>query len=59
MNVARVIEANKFNEVQKYLAGTRHIYNPQTMIALASLKRRNRLRKAGLRRDRQDSREIT
>jgi tripartite ATP-independent transporter DctP family solute receptor len=31
-NPFTVIEANKFNEVQKYLAGTRHIYNPQTMM---------------------------
>lgn len=30
-NPFTVIEANKFQEVQKYLAGTRHIYNPQTM----------------------------
>jgi TRAP-type C4-dicarboxylate transport system substrate-binding protein len=26
-----VIAANKINEVQKYLAATRHIYNPQSM----------------------------
>ena len=26
-----MIEANKFQEVQKYLAGTRHMYNPQSM----------------------------
>jgi TRAP-type C4-dicarboxylate transport system substrate-binding protein len=26
-----VIEANKFQEVQKYVAGTRRIYNSQTM----------------------------
>jgi len=31
-NPYTVIEANKFAEVQKYLAGTRHIYNPQTMM---------------------------
>ena len=31
-NPFTVIEANKFNEVQKYLAGTRHIYNPQSMM---------------------------
>ena len=31
-NPFTVIEANKFQEVQKYLAGTRHIYNPQTMM---------------------------
>ena len=30
-NPFTVIEANKFQEVQKYLSGTRHIYNPQTM----------------------------
>ena len=30
-NPYTVIEANKFQEVQKFLAGTRHIYNPQTM----------------------------
>jgi tripartite ATP-independent transporter DctP family solute receptor len=30
-NPFTVIEANKFQEVQKFLAGTRHIYNPQTM----------------------------
>jgi TRAP-type transport system periplasmic protein len=30
-NPFTVIEANKFQEVQKYLAGTRHIYNPQAM----------------------------
>jgi TRAP-type transport system periplasmic protein len=30
-NPFTVIEANKFQEVQKNLAGTRHIYNPQTM----------------------------
>jgi tripartite ATP-independent transporter DctP family solute receptor len=30
-NPFTVIEANKFQEVQKYVAGTRHIYNPQTM----------------------------
>ena len=31
-NPYTVIEANKFQEVQKYLSGTRHIYNPQSMI---------------------------
>jgi tripartite ATP-independent transporter DctP family solute receptor len=31
-NPYTVIEANKFQEVQKFLAGTRHIYNPQTMM---------------------------
>jgi tripartite ATP-independent transporter DctP family solute receptor len=31
-NPFTVIEANKFSEVQKYLAGTRHIYNPQSMM---------------------------
>ncbi|MFO1413146.1 MAG: TRAP transporter substrate-binding protein [Burkholderiales bacterium] len=30
-NPYTVIEANKFQEVQKYLAATRHIYNPQSM----------------------------
>jgi TRAP-type transport system periplasmic protein len=30
-NPFTVIEANKFQEVQKFVAGTRHIYNPQTM----------------------------
>jgi tripartite ATP-independent transporter DctP family solute receptor len=30
-NPFTVIEANKFQEVQKYLAGTRHMYNPQSM----------------------------
>jgi tripartite ATP-independent transporter DctP family solute receptor len=30
-NPYTVIEANKFQEVQKYLAGTRHMYNPQSM----------------------------
>jgi TRAP-type transport system periplasmic protein len=30
-NPFTVIEANKFNEVQKFLTGSRHIYNPQTM----------------------------
>jgi tripartite ATP-independent transporter DctP family solute receptor len=30
-NPFTVIAANKFNEVQKYLAGTRHIYKPQSM----------------------------
>jgi len=31
-NPFTVIEANKFQEVQKFVAGTRHIYNPQTMM---------------------------
>jgi tripartite ATP-independent transporter DctP family solute receptor len=31
-NPYTVIEANKFAEVQKNLAATRHIYNPQTMM---------------------------
>lgn len=31
-NPFTVIEANKFYEVQKYLIGSRHIYNPQTMM---------------------------
>ena len=31
-NPFTVILANKFNEVQKYLAVTRHIYNPQSML---------------------------
>lgn len=31
-NPFTVIEANKFQEVQKYLAGTRHIYNPQSFV---------------------------
>jgi tripartite ATP-independent transporter DctP family solute receptor len=31
-NPFTVIEANKFNEVQKYLVGSRHIYNPQSMM---------------------------
>lgn len=31
-NPFTVIDANKFQEVQKNLAGTRHIYNPQTMM---------------------------
>ena len=31
-NPFTVIEANKFHEVQKYLTGTRHIYNPQSML---------------------------
>ncbi len=31
-NPFTVIEANKFQEVQKNLAATRHIYNPQTMM---------------------------
>ena len=30
-NPFTVIEANKFQEVQKYLGGTRHMYNPQSM----------------------------
>jgi len=30
-NPFTVIEANKFQEVQKFLAATRHVYNPQTM----------------------------
>jgi TRAP-type transport system periplasmic protein len=30
-NPFTVIEANKFQEVQKYLAGTNHMYNPQSM----------------------------
>jgi tripartite ATP-independent transporter DctP family solute receptor len=30
-NPYTVIEANKFQEVQKYLAATKHIYNPQSM----------------------------
>jgi tripartite ATP-independent transporter DctP family solute receptor len=30
-NPFTVIEANKFQEVQKFLAATRHIYNPQAM----------------------------
>ncbi len=30
-NPFTVIEANKFQEVQKYLAGTHHMYNPQSM----------------------------
>ncbi len=30
-NPYTVIEANKFQEVQKFLAGTRHMYNPQSM----------------------------
>lgn len=30
-NPFTVIEANKFQEVQKYLTGTRHMYNPQSM----------------------------
>ena len=30
-NPYTVIAANKINEVQKYLAATRHIYNPQSM----------------------------
>jgi tripartite ATP-independent transporter DctP family solute receptor len=31
-NPATVIRANKFNEVQKYLTLTRHIYNPQALV---------------------------
>ena len=31
-NPYTVIEANKFQEVQKFVAGTRHIYNPQSFI---------------------------
>ena len=31
-NPLEFIENYKFNEVQKYLAGTRHIYNPQSMM---------------------------
>ena len=31
-NPFTVIETNKFYEVQKYLTGSRHIYNPQTMM---------------------------
>jgi tripartite ATP-independent transporter DctP family solute receptor len=30
-NPFTVIEANKFQEVQKYLTGSRHVYNPQSM----------------------------
>src|SRR5512138_1697532 len=30
-NPFTVIEANKFQEVQKHLTGTRHVYNPQSM----------------------------
>jgi tripartite ATP-independent transporter DctP family solute receptor len=30
-NPFTVIEANKFQEVQKYLSATRHMYNPQSM----------------------------
>jgi TRAP-type C4-dicarboxylate transport system substrate-binding protein len=30
-NPFTVIDANKFQEVQKYLAGIRHVYNPQSM----------------------------
>jgi tripartite ATP-independent transporter DctP family solute receptor len=30
-NPFTVIEANKFQEVQKFLAGTNHMYNPQSM----------------------------
>ncbi len=30
-NPFTVIEANKFQEVQKYLTGTNHMYNPQSM----------------------------
>jgi len=42
-NPFTVIEANKFNEVQKYLVGSRHIYNPQSM--LVSKKTWDRLNK--------------
>ena len=31
-NPFTVIEANKFQEVQKFVSATRHIYNPQSMI---------------------------
>ena len=31
-NPATVIRANKFNEVQKHLALTRHMYNPQALV---------------------------
>jgi len=31
-NPYSVIETNKFNEVQKYLTNTRHIYNPQSFL---------------------------
>ncbi|WP_120994421.1 TRAP transporter substrate-binding protein [Stutzerimonas urumqiensis] len=31
-NPFTVIEGNKFNEVQKYLSATNHIYNPQSLI---------------------------
>jgi tripartite ATP-independent transporter DctP family solute receptor len=31
-NPFTVVETNKFYEVQKYLTGSRHIYNPQTMM---------------------------
>jgi tripartite ATP-independent transporter DctP family solute receptor len=31
-NPYTVVEANKFYEVQKYLTGSHHIYNPQTMM---------------------------
>jgi tripartite ATP-independent transporter DctP family solute receptor len=31
-NPATVIRANKFNEVQKYLTLTRHMYNPQALV---------------------------
>jgi len=31
-NPAKTIELTKFNEVQKYLTTTRHIYNPQSLI---------------------------
>jgi TRAP-type transport system periplasmic protein len=31
-NPYTVVEANKFYEVQKYLTGSNHIYNPQTMM---------------------------
>ena len=42
-NPFTVIEANKFNEVQKYVTGTRHIYNPQSF--LVSKKTWDRLNK--------------
>ena len=42
-NPFTVIEANKFNEVQKFLTGTRHIYNPQSF--LVSKKTWDRLNK--------------
>jgi TRAP-type transport system periplasmic protein len=42
-NPYTVIEANKFQEVQKYLTGSRHIYNPQSF--LVSKKTWDRLNK--------------